>query len=47
MENLELPPDKKSGTVPARLGGGMLALFLSLTAGSIAESKMLKGSAPS
>jgi len=39
--------DKKPGTVPARLGGGLLALFLSLTADSIAKSNGLKGSAPS
>jgi hypothetical protein len=36
--------DKKPGT-PAPWGGGVLALFLSLTADSIAKSNVLKGSA--
>jgi hypothetical protein len=39
--------DKKSGTVPARLGSGLLASLPPLTTGSIAKSNVLKGSAPS
>jgi hypothetical protein len=39
--------NEKPGTVPARLGGGLLALFLSRTADSIAKSNDLKGFAPS
>jgi hypothetical protein len=39
--------DKKPGTVPAPLGGGMLALFPTQTAGSIAKSTGLRGFAPS
>jgi hypothetical protein len=40
--------DKKPGTVPERMRGGLLAsLFPSLTACSIAKSNVLKGFAPS
>ena len=38
---------KNTGTDPARLAGGMLALFASTTVDSIAKSNDLRGSAPS
>jgi len=43
----QAPGDKKPGTLPAKWGGGMLALFSSGKVGSIAKSNVLKGSATS
>jgi len=47
VQRRETGDDKKPGTVPSRWGSGMLALFPSLAACSIAKLNVLKGFAPS